>query len=88
MKNILLLIFLSLILFGCEKPKDYIYTFHWKESKTAQWDQFDFVVDEYLTQGGIEVYRKTKEAGVVQSGMTSTGYCYASYVDYCCSVDE
>lgn len=88
MKKILFVFFLSLILFACQKPRLYVYTYHWKEAKFSRWNEYNIVVDEYLSDGAIEVYRQTEDNKVIQNGFTNTGVVWKSYITYCCSEEK
>lgn len=85
MKKAILLLAISLVLFSCEKPRYYSYTYHWKESRVSPWQEHNLVFDEVLSDGAIEVHRQTEDNKVIQMGLTSTGLVWQSYITYCCS---
>jgi hypothetical protein len=85
MKKIILILISILFLSSCEKPRIYIYEYHWKESRISNWNSYNFYVDDVLSDGGIEVFRQTNDNKVIEQGLSSTGLVWQSYVTYCCS---
>ena len=83
--SFLLFFFPILFLSSCEKPRIYIYEYHWKESRISNWNSYNFYVDDVLSDGGIEVFRQTNDNKVIEQGLSSTGLVWQSYVTYCCS---
>ena len=83
-----LLIATALLFSSCQKPMVHVYTYHWKEARTARWNQHNIAVDEILSEGEIEVYRQTEDNKVIQMGLTTTGVVWQSYITYCCSEEK
>lgn len=88
MKKIILILISIICLSSCERPRIYIYEYHWKESKFSNWHSYNFYVDDVLSDGGIEVFRQTNDNKVIEQGLTSTGLVWQSYVTYCCSEER
>ena len=50
MKKIILILISIFFLSSCEKPRIYIYEYHWKESRISNWNSYNFYVDDVLNQ--------------------------------------
>lgn len=85
MRKLIILALLSLSLFACEKPRLYVYTYHWKEARTSPWNEYNIITEDYLSDGAIEVYRQTEDNKVIVRGLTTTGVVWQSYITYCCN---
>ena len=69
MKKIILILISIFFLSSCERPRIYIYEYHWKESKFSNWNSYNFYVDDVLSDGG----SRFKFEGFVEPEMSADG---------------